>query len=157
MKRDCSLVILFGVGVVIFGGVVNVNGDDASDKTTCVLKSKQMLKSVMKSFSTCNKEMGMMNKTAQEYHDSLGCIIKCVMKKFEVLDKDDLITEAMVKDHVEKRIPQSQQKHAHEGLMKCVKLHDDLDPKDPKCKVYQKLGNCMQDALTDLCGVMPLI
>lgn len=48
------------------------NGDDASDKTTCVLKSKQMLKSVMKSFSTCNKEMGMMNKTAQEYHDSLG-------------------------------------------------------------------------------------
>lgn len=29
----------------------------------------------------------------------------------------------MVKDHVEKRIPQSQQKHAHEGLMKCVKLH----------------------------------
>jgi hypothetical protein len=34
-----------------------------------------------------------------------------------------LIDEAMIKDHIEKHIPEKLKKHAHEGLMKCVKLH----------------------------------
>jgi len=142
---------------LLLGVLAVASGDTEGDTKICIKKSKQFLKQVMKLFSTCNKEMGMQNKTAQEYHDGLGCVIKCVMKKMEVLDKDDLITEQMVKDHVEKLIPESNQKHAHEALTKCIKLHDELDPKDPTCKVYLKLGNCMQNALTDICGVMPLI
>ncbi|ODN05172.1 General odorant-binding protein 1 [Orchesella cincta] len=153
MDRSSVFVVL---AIVLAVHTMMAHSLDEALKKECLKISKRTLKVMLKSFNACNDKLKLHHVSGEEYQKKVGCVVKCVMQTMNLLDDKEMITSDTLKASVEANIPAEFVPPAHEILMKCVN-EQKLDPKDENCKSYLDMGTCMQGAVAEACGELPMM
>ncbi|CAL8069886.1 unnamed protein product [Orchesella dallaii] len=153
MGRSSVLVVL---ALVLAVHTMTAHSLDEAMKKECLKISRRTLKVMLKAFNACNDKLKLHHVSGEEYQKKIGCVVRCVMDTVKVLDDKGMITEESLKSSIEANIPAEFVGPAHEILMKCVK-EQKLDPADENCKSYLDMGTCMQGAVAEACGELPMM
>ncbi|CAG7828902.1 unnamed protein product [Allacma fusca] len=143
-----SLIILSIVISVVAGAFTD------SELKECKKFTRKVLKQILKELGVCNSEWKNKTKSQEEHSKKMGCVVRCILDKEQMLDEHGLVTSETIIRSVGDRAPDKFKKLALRLFHQCDdQLGKTLQPNDELCAGYSKFGNCIQNSIADMCHV----